>query len=1182
MKNACFEKSLLAFTLVSTMLLVACSNREVSVTKHEGPIVGDETASAPRLASVDRDALEKLDTSAINLGLSARKVGNGKQLGQSESIEILRRLEPFVLNRAYLDEPRVVSTTQMRSALSAFMGTLTELATLNADAAAPWIEKARVAIESGCDGKGHGCTNISFFRTDGNSSKVMQLSAAELNAQLDTTEAAIAKATEKSQKEKLEDERDGLIRLYYRRLNIAFDLRNATFDQEFEFMYLTRARSYADAFEHSKDSARERDLLLQHSEKFEMILNRFDPDLSSPQFRAKFEAFVNAFSPWSFSRENSNPFGTAATRMLSLAAKNFMYEGAGGNLSSSLRKSIEKSQKLSDKSCDEQRKGAAERKKAEKASPSNDPPKSSLDESFAIITENLKCQEPELWANLELSDSFPRDEYFFMIDRVYNGDLTPDDASELFRGSHRNGPALLQATEKYIKIQLSGQIVRTNEYMNWIYSLKDASAATLFQNAILKSNGLETQWKQMLSRIGRVQLFIDRNLKVSDDTFSSKEYKNVNEMLTSLQRNIKYVSVYPNMMLMVYFMAEVKGEIPIVTYFGSYKIDAASIITEFFDVGMKPLFNFGNDSVALKRIETLYAFLFALKTEAFKTFDIAVPKFFEVVLAKYLESDRLALEDSVESIRRTMRQSNNMSVFLGFCRQDRDFLSKSLKPGRQGTTLAIELANLTYGTYVGTPGGYGIDALGFYSDDLVNKVRSLNENLRRKLDFIQIMVGLYEKHIAGSVTKPEDRAALSARVEKTLAPVKKLRREYLTEVTRWNKELSSCIDQSVKIEIDRQNDLMDLEIRHLRDVWKAMTKLRTANTPANVAQANAWLHSTLGLKDGASASKYAPFGTISAGEYVYAELDILLRMRQHLKIAAPVVRILMPADIMETSYVRDPKMSAIAYSSNEEDFVRAALMNFNDSQTAYLLWLNNTARASVFSNRIGLLAELNKLGKFEVYDTNALACQGKANITECPLDKSFEIKADNVVSEALNAISLLSMSEPGGKMKRDASMVQLLGSTSRWPKSALINFTLDSNGDPASPLESLYKLYTDDETPLNEGREYNTTAQSVGHFLFAPAADSENIIKNGYVPLVTRHFDRVRALEEAIQTREKADGKSGKIIDYSYETRLGELQKVRIENAGGNPVYLARQKIDDFSTKKIIFHRETINRFKVD
>lgn len=39
-----------------------------------------------------------------------------------------------------------------------------------------------------------------------------------------------------------------------------------------------------------------------------------------------------------------------------------------------------------------------------------------------------------------LSNTFPRDEYFFMIDRVYIGDLTSDDANELFCGSRRAGP----------------------------------------------------------------------------------------------------------------------------------------------------------------------------------------------------------------------------------------------------------------------------------------------------------------------------------------------------------------------------------------------------------------------------------------------------------------------------------------------------------------------------------------------------------------------------------------------------------------------------------------------------------------------------------------------------------------------------------------------------------------------
>lgn len=1142
---------LILIPVLSTQFLLACAKRDVPVTVHEGPVVGDEVVLAPQGPSVDLSALASLKLETLSAKIEASNKKGGTPIPSTEKISTLKALEVYVLNRSVLEDPRAINTKSMRAALTVFMTTLEDLAANHPEAAAPWIEKARIAIESGCDGDMKGCENLRFFRSDVGSAKVMELAAKSLDKEIDAQETG-------SQR------RDELIRLYYRRLSVAFELRNQIADPQFEFAYLSRAADYAEAFGRAEKNSRERELLARHAEVFEMILNRFNPDLSEPAFRASFENFVNAFSPWNYSRRVENPFGQAATRMLSLAAGNFLYDGKTSTLSKSLVESIKRSQEIS--------KDAG-----------NDP-LDSIDDSFAVITNALKTQESGIWKNLLLSDSIPRDEYFFMIDRVFGDHLTPDDASEIWRGSRRNQKALLTAAEQYIKIQIAGQIVRTNRYMSSIYSNKEWSSATLFQKAVEKSYPISTQWNQLLSRIDRVQLFLDRNLKASDDAFSTTEFKSVNQMLTSVRRNIKFLSVYPNMMLMAYFMAEVKFKLDIMTFFGKWEIDSATIISWFFDGKMGPLFNFGNDGEALKRIETLYAFLFALKTETFKAFSVSetkkldVPRFFEVVIGKFLDSDRLDLEVALESIRKDMRQSNSMATFLQVCRQDREILAQGGKVGQKGATLAIDFGQLSNGVYVGASTGYGSDAMRFYNGNLVERVQALNDSLRRKLDFVSIMVGLLEKHLEKSGMDEASRLSVQKQIDSYLNNVRGLQTEYLTEIARWNKTLSSCIDQALTVEIDRQNDLLELEIRHLRQVWKLMKAARSTGESAGLTQASEYLKSTLGLSELGSAVNYKPVSQITADEYVYAELDVLLRMRQHLKTVAPNVRVLMPSDLTDTGYWRDRKQIAISFKDNEEEFVREALRSFNESYASYVRWLNTTSDAEIFSNRLKLLVELYKLGSFQVFNTTDASCQGKPNITECPRT-NFQVSAKDIVNETANAVSFLSLTENGGKLKKDTTYLQLLGATARWNKDKLKRFTLDSKGDPISLYETVYKALVENETALNEVRDFNTTERSVGHFLFSPEAEFKNILGRGFSPIVDQHFSRIKALEEAIRAREKADAKAGRVLEYAYEIREGRIISTPMDTEGGVPVYLARQQIEDANTRRMLFDRETSGAF---
>lgn len=1159
--------------LLVSQVLVACTNREVPVTQHEGPVRSDEIVVAPAAEKIDIEAFKKIDTNSLSAKLS--------NAGTSDKVGALTALAPFVLDRTYVANERLSSSPQMRQALTVFMRALVGdsqtkgLAQVDAKAAAPWIEKTRVVIESGCDGTGAGCSKaiVSFFRKDSGSSKVMELSAREVEAEIDQT----LKLTSASKKIK-----NDLVRIYYRRLKMAYELKNRTMDRELEFLYLARASQYAEAFDSEIPTSRERELLAQHVEVFETILAGFNPDLSNQEFRKRFETFVNNFGPWRYSRRGENPFGRAATRMLSLAAKNFLYTAEQKTLSPSLALAIQESQTIPAAPTNDGKAPTAEQQaKFEQLMFDG------LEGSFAVVTKQIREKQPAIWKNLGLNESFQRDEYFFLIDRVFGDHLTIEDGSEVWRGTKQDSKALLIVAEQYVKIQIAAQIVRTNKYMADIYSNRDWSSTTLLEKAIERSYPVQTQWNQLLGRIERIHLLLDRNLKSTEDIWGASEFSKVDKMFTSIRRNIKYLSVYPNMMLMAYYMAESKFKLPVYTFFGKIDIDTAMIIGWFFDGRLAPFFNFGNDGTPLKRIETLYAFLFALKTDTFASFSVSrgermdVVKFFEVVISKFLDEERIAISNAVDEIRKETRQ-NTMDTFLKTCEQDRNLMLKGIKPGTSGARLPLDLWAFKYSTYVGTTasGGHGQAALQFHNERRAETIMSLNSSLRAKLEFVSIMTGLLEVHMKSSGSSAADLIKVRGQISAFTTSVERLRSEFLTEVVRWNKTLTNCIDQSIAIEIERQGELLALEEKHLRSVWAEIKKARgSQNKEALLTQLNKDIVLSTGASGIQSSKPYTPKSLANEDNYVYADLDVTLRMIQHMKKVAPNVDVIMPSDLSDHTIWKTEGRRVIPYSSSEDEFVRAGMKNFDDTPTSIMSWLGNTSDPTTYIDRLKILTELYKLGKVRVYDTTSESCRGQADITKCPTKEDFQVTAEELVSQATNIIRTLSLTE-NGQLKKDARLIDLIGMTTRWNREKLKKFLLDDKGDPLTVFETLLDGLTEDQTLLNEARDFNLTNRSIGEFLFSPEAEFREKVSQGFQPSVDTYFERGNALVKAIGAKEAKDAESGKLIEYSYELKPSGIASTKIELQNNRtPIYLSKQKIDDFATTRILFDRETGDEF---
>ena len=227
------------------------------------------------------------------------------------------------------------------------------------------------------------------------------------------------------------------------------------------------------------------------------------------------------------------------------------------------------------------------------------------------------------------------------------------------------------------------------------------------------------------------------------------------------------------------------------------------------------------------------------------------------------------------------------------------------------------------------------------------------------------------------------------------------------------------------------------------------------------------------------------------------------------------------------------------------------------------------------------MTELYKLGKMKIYETTAESCRGAADITKCPIKDDFQVTAQDLVGQAANIVRTLSLTE-NGQPKKDTRIVDLVGKTTRWDRDKLKKFLLDENGDPLTMFETLFEELADDKTLLDEARDFNMTNRSIGEFLFSPEGEFRKKVSEGFQPSVDTYFGRGDALIKAINLKEAADASTGKILEYSYEIIPSGFAAAKVERQSGkNPIYLSKQKIDDFATTRTLFDRETGDEFKV-
>jgi len=1113
MKNIFKHNIQFLLSSATALSLVACTAKNTPRTQHEGAV--EQGASVPDAtqaggASTASSALTMEDLNKLDLQSIYQKVSNEKA-SKEELLNAVQVLKPFILNQKFLENPRVVTTTRASAALAYFNEALLKLEKLKANEVDVLLPEYLVAVQGGCNEELKGCQNIAFFRTDYRSTKVLEQIVRRLDAQLS------------SGKEKNE----GIVK-YYQVLMTAMELKNHIKDNDLDFLYLKRARDYASYLSSLPDQEKQKSKLTKHASLFESIFANYPLDLSNSSLRE----FVVNFKPWLYSKLEPDLFPFGTKKMFSYAAMHFLYDEKG-ELNKDFKQVLVQSQQQNDR----------------------------LGESFFKIVQNMNQSEQTKiifkTLNLEsqkIQNGSLENEYFYMVDRLYRGHLGIEEVGLIWQGSKKDVSKLLEVVDYYTKIQILKRIAETNQYMSDMYAKRDEDSLNLFRMTLEKSKKLSEDWMEMLSRFDQIAVFMGSHLK--SEVQMKDKVDDALQSMSAIKRNIKYLSVYPNMMLLAYFITKAEGKIIVDTWFGRVEITPDMIVNSILEGEVQPWFRFGNDDFPINKYEMAFAYHFALSTGTFETFaqkkdedgSAAVDrkKFFQKVLLQYLTTEKNSLELSVKNVKEKFVSQNSYNTLLRVCEYE--------KRGNKNYSLNTNLEDVQYFAFSGN-GKVGLSAAGqkIYSDtdlspDIV--IPSLRKGLDKKLVLVKTMAAIlrYNMEVLGA-NEVQMKDVVEA-VENQIKEIDSLRLEYYQEAMKAHRQLSGCLNSLYDLEVERQNKLVDQEIQHLGLVYDALNEInqlkqyvKEDEIEKKTKEINAKFNFTDGLDQ------------ISAEGYRYTHLNLLLRMRNRMQSMTPAVIVELPPDLTRSAvYGNSAFISARDNEGNllkKEDFIKQGALKLNGTDNPFLFWMqgltNKDDRSQFVSSRSSKISSMVELYKYA----------NELGIT----DATQKIKTEEIISEALGFVKKMNITQ------EDEKRLSNLGLNRRVSLEDVRGVLLHKTTlEPISIFDFIYENLSNNMDQLAEAREFYVAVTNVGRFSFTPDKKVEGKMQSFYKPLVTTSENYVKEFENSLHQAEQSLAKSG-AADLRIRWEMGSADYKPAMSRDGSLQLLSPLKIQDFSSR---------------
>lgn len=955
------------FVTISVLAGVACTPKNKPRQVHE-PARQWTPTQTPDDPSVDAS-----DFGTFDLPKAYKALGSADP--QNNMKTILLPLSSFVLNQRIVENPRY-RTSRLSQMIHVFhQALLTGLDAKDQSGDFKALkEKYYATVFSGCSADlRRDCANVSLFSSDSRFMRIMTRLAQEMDALIEPelkTHGTPAKCVEKSETCRY------AIEERYRRLAMANMSRHRLDDGEFSFAYLKYSRLFSALidFDRAKNNRQPGYIAEVHGKIFEAIISKYNPTNTGD---TEFRKFVENFNPWIYSQKQADTFQNGTKTMFKFGAECCLYENAQKtSLSPAVRTAIEESQKFT----------AEEEDFAYDENPDNrNKSGDSFGPSFYLMVKRIQKKfGNSLFVNMGMEEEIGQisslnspfyNEYFLVVDRLFRGHLNSAEVEMVLRNtpSARTQEYLPKVISTYVKVNMIYLVVRTNRFMTSIYTSNIASDK-VFEEATSRSRELTSAWHTVQSQVDLLERVMGSYFK--GQNLFSMPFLDTTRMIKAINRNIHYVSVWPNMIVMNYFLAKMKGAIIINTWWGKIEINADTILDAFFDgVVTTPWFRFGKDPEQLDRQMLLYAWDYMLRTGSLNGIDNE--KFFELIYTKYVDDNLHDLRKRITEFERGTYGHFNFNNVDALCEYEMN--NRRLPPA-----IRINFLELNRYTYSGL-GDNGTNAL---LNKLLGEPASVISYYREQVDtrttYLRAMLDLIEHDLIrqGKIQKLGEKHAVTEKAYETLKEFELLKVQMTKLFVPRHEYLFNCAIRLQEIERRRANRLYDEERAYLGRIFDEMRPLVKITDKAALEEKVKELNERL-FKGGDTR-----FDSIHGLTFRMSKYDLLMRNKKRIEadiftnvteeekrqygaslswyVRPRNVSVFMPEGLVRDDMMTQETANTIFMSGDTAEarqaFIRDGMAAFNGKTGSFIEWQGQRAGDRGLSYYLNSLMEFYLLG----------------------------------------------------------------------------------------------------------------------------------------------------------------------------------------------------------------------------
>lgn len=916
-------------------------------------------------------------------------------------------------------------------------------------------------------------------------------------------------------------EQESDVLTYYSMLRSIYERYQARFSGNLDYLYLSRANDLSHLYinsgsKNSTLSSKSIAALTLHARLTQNILLNFDPN-SVP--KEKLDEIMRKFNPWDLSRKSSDILSFSITPLLNLAARGYLYaDRKTGALNKDFKDKLD-------------------------AILDSDEPVYGLGLQH-MYNRLEKSSSAGILKNLGLLEPPQKNEYMYLVDRIFYSHFNKDDAEAFWKYTNRDSTALFKAVNQFLRLQIAYMVVWTNDQMNEFFQenvngekrLSIGDIRALLTQAVAKGLMLHAEWDNFFNGMNYVKNFVNNEYGTIDVLLLPKDdpYREMTDYISNLKENVKMLSVYPNMMMLVYLMAHDNLQMTIFTYSGPMSITSQEVIEAFFVKVFDPWFSFGTDGKKLSQIKLLYALHFTLQTETFSAykdnpiFKVNAANFFKEITNKLSNSFYQQMIDRQNSL------TTHLSAYgalidkaLSACEEEKVLQAQEAVDGKlrlRTYTRQIPYAYLNEQLANGfneASDGSPLSAIAsFYSvrgaegEQLSNALVSIRSEMESRLLTLRNMKSILVEYLEET---GGDVAGVTEAYNKEVSNLIDLRDDYLKRIYETVERIGTCDLVLYKHETDVRNAVYDREEAYLGQVYDQLTNLNSkiATEPTTAADEAAKLNTALiaGVKNEPKLAAFVQKGgndhfrlNPSRGYYYdYYKFDSKLRVREWLRqISGGLIEVTLPEDLYQSDFAeyQSPKGHPLEPWGMKD---RAQFIAEGMKQFVLNLDVESNLTPMFLSKHVNILAQLYRIGPVA----------------------GHEVTPEQIIDVTFQSLKLADTTDQDIRVLRWASRPQ------KFDDSFWDEFSMEKKSRRTLGLLDLafQRVASDGDVQdgdmklgiFTEAIEYYETKTAVGNFLIQPRDRMKKLIDGNYSDYVRNARQKTDAFVAAYRKLQKND-----------------------------------------------------------